>query len=205
MAIRFYKVGDDYGEFSNFALYPISLLGMQWKTSEHYFQANKFTDPTLFQSVMDAKTPHEAASIGRSPNNKLRDDWESIKIDIMREAVTAKFSQNEKLRNLLLSTQSEKIIEASPADYFWGEGKDGSGRNELGKILMEVRSSLATQTKTKPISPWEYNSDAEPYDFFWSQGEAESILVEWQRFINQMTVQERDEYYENEVPKKWKD
>jgi predicted NAD-dependent protein-ADP-ribosyltransferase YbiA (DUF1768 family) len=40
--IRFYSVGDEYGEFSNFAPYPITLGGKRWPTSEHYFQAQKF-------------------------------------------------------------------------------------------------------------------------------------------------------------------
>jgi len=33
-------------------------------------------------------------------------------------------------------------MENSPTDYYWGCGKDGTGRNELGKILMKIRSKL---------------------------------------------------------------
>lgn len=40
--IEFYAVNDEYGEFSNFAPYPIVLHGKRWPTSEHYFQAQKF-------------------------------------------------------------------------------------------------------------------------------------------------------------------
>ena len=46
--IRFYSVSAEYGELSNFALYPITLKGKRWPTSEHYFQAQKFvTAPML--------------------------------------------------------------------------------------------------------------------------------------------------------------
>jgi predicted NAD-dependent protein-ADP-ribosyltransferase YbiA (DUF1768 family) len=34
------------------------------------------------------------------------------------------------------------IVENSPFDDYWGCGKDGSGQNKLGQILMEVRELL---------------------------------------------------------------
>ena len=40
--IYFYREYDPYGEFSNFAKYPITIDGVVWPTSEHYFQAMKF-------------------------------------------------------------------------------------------------------------------------------------------------------------------
>jgi hypothetical protein len=48
---RSYGVGDEYGELSNFAPYPISLDGKRWPTSEHYFQAQKFLDPKRREEV----------------------------------------------------------------------------------------------------------------------------------------------------------
>lgn len=50
---------------------------------------------------------------------------------------------NGKLRDLLLSTNSKNLIEASPYDYYWGCGNDGSGQNRLGKLLMELRLELS--------------------------------------------------------------
>lgn len=73
---------------------------------------------------------------------KIRNNWELIKVDVMRKAVFAKFSQNENLKNLLLLTGEKKIIEDSPRDKFWGIGGKGNGHNHLGKILMEVRTLL---------------------------------------------------------------
>jgi predicted NAD-dependent protein-ADP-ribosyltransferase YbiA (DUF1768 family) len=37
--IKFYRTGDAYGEFSNFAAYPIRFKDVEWPTTEHYFQA----------------------------------------------------------------------------------------------------------------------------------------------------------------------
>ena len=61
---------------------------------------------------------------------------------VMREAVDAKFRQHEDLRALLLGTGDAKLVEHTDNDDFWGDGGDGSGRNELGRILMAVRDAL---------------------------------------------------------------
>ena len=56
------------------------------------------------------------------------------------------FAQHEGARALLLSTASLglsgralDLVEASPHDFFWGRGVDGSGFNHLGMLLMSVR------------------------------------------------------------------
>jgi ribA/ribD-fused uncharacterized protein len=53
-----------------------------------------------------------------------------------------KFQTHPDLAELLLSTGDEPIVENAPGDYYWGCGKDGSGRNRLGQILMDVRAKL---------------------------------------------------------------
>lgn len=143
--IKFYSVSEEYGEFSNFALYPIKLRKKSWPTSEHFFQAHKFDDPKHVEAIRRAKTPMIAARLGRDRKKKLRRDWDSIKVGVMREAVEAKFSQHESLRALLLSTGSSKIVECTENDSFWGDGGDGSGRNMLGRILCDVRTMLANR------------------------------------------------------------
>ncbi len=60
----------------------------------------------------------------------------------MRKALYAKFSQNEQLRNLLLSTGNRDPIADSPTDGYWGRGSDGLGKNRLGMLLMELRTRL---------------------------------------------------------------
>jgi hypothetical protein len=84
---------------------------------------------------------------GGGPKNgvhykKLRRDWERVKVGVMREAVEAKFRQHQDLRALLLATGDAKLVEHSEDDDFWGDGGDGRGRNELGRILMAVRELL---------------------------------------------------------------
>ncbi len=140
--IHFYSVVDVYGEFSNFAPFPLRIDGALWRTSEHYFQAQKFKERKLRERIRRAKTPGEAARMGRSRKNPLRRDWESAKLNVMRKAVRAKFEQHRDLAALLVQTDDATIIEHTPNDAYWGDGGDGSGQNWLGRILMDVRGEL---------------------------------------------------------------
>ncbi len=140
--INFYSVSDEFGQFSNFARYAIILDGETWPTSEHYFQAQKFKDNAYRQKIRESKSPMEAARLGRDRKQQLRQDWESVKVGVMRQAVLAKFMQHEELRMLLLSTCEAKLVEHTENDDYWGDGGDGSGKNMLGRILMDVREHL---------------------------------------------------------------
>ena len=140
--IKFYSVNDEFGEFSNFARYPIKIKGKKYPTSKHYFQAMKFENANDQNNIIKCKTSMEAARQGRSRKKKLKRNWESIKDNVMREAVMAKFTQHRDLNSLLLSTGEAKIIEHTENDAYWGDGGNGSGKNMLGIILVETREKL---------------------------------------------------------------
>jgi ribA/ribD-fused uncharacterized protein len=144
--IPFYRVREPYGEFSNFSPHPIKIKGRTWPTSEHYFQAQKFADNEYEEEIRRAKSPMIAARLGRSRKQPLREDWESAKETIMREALRAKFIQHPALRSLLLSTGDKSIVEHTQNDDYWGDGGDGNGQNRLGILLMELRDQLRTET-----------------------------------------------------------
>jgi N-glycosidase YbiA len=112
---------------------------LYWYTSEHYFQAQKFVGTPDLEAIRLVKTPKDAAKMGRERKRPLRLDWETVKDDIMRKAVLAKFKTHRDIRDILLSTANQEIVENAPNDYYWGCGADGSGKNMLGKILMEIR------------------------------------------------------------------
>jgi ribA/ribD-fused uncharacterized protein len=140
--INFYRVHEPYGEFSNFAPYPIELDGRRWPTSEHYFQAQKFAGTRHEEKIRAAESPTMAARMGRDRNRPLRPDWESVKEDVMREALRAKFTQHAALRELLLATGDALLVEHTKNDAYWGDGGDGTGLNRLGKLLMVLRHDL---------------------------------------------------------------
>jgi N-glycosidase YbiA len=145
LAIRFYKVNDNYGCFSNFSKHGFDLDGKYWPTSEHYFQAQKFVGSIFEEEIRQAKSPNSAAKLGRDRSKPLRPDWELVKDEIMKKAILQKFQTNIAIRDILISTSTKEIIEETTDDYYWGCGSDGTGKNVLGKILMEIRSMLETE------------------------------------------------------------
>jgi len=152
--IRFYRVSDRYGCFSNFAPYPVRLDRVVWPTSEHYFQAQKLSDEAAREAIrLTADSPMEAARMGRSRGQPLRPDWEAVKVDVMRGAVWAKFSQHPDLGRTLLATGNATLVEHTPRDAFWGDGGDGRGRNMLGRILVEVRGRLRVEAGALAEAP----------------------------------------------------
>jgi len=142
MTIRFYSASDEYGCFSSFYPCQVTIDGKTWPTTEHYFQAQKFRDQAQQEAIRRAKTPKIAATMGRDRKKKLRRDWESVKVDVMRKAVREKFTQDPQLREMLLSTGDQELVEHTARDKYWGDGGDGRGRNILGRILMNVREEL---------------------------------------------------------------
>ena len=141
IVINFYHVNDAYGCFSNFSEHPVLMDGVLWPTSEHYFQAQKFKDPKIKKMILTAKTPLEAARLGRKRDFPLRKGWDGMKDAVMLDVVRAKVLQHKEISELLLSTGNAVLVEHTENDSYWGDG-DGSGKNRLGKILMKIREEL---------------------------------------------------------------
>jgi ribA/ribD-fused uncharacterized protein len=140
--IHFYSPHGAYGYFSNFYPSPVTLKGKVWPTTEHYFQAMKYEGTPRASLILKASNPRKAATLGRCRTVPIREDWEAVKYGVMREAVLAKFTQHEDLKGYLLDTGDERLVEHTARDACWGDGGDGSGKNWLGMILMEVREEV---------------------------------------------------------------
>lgn len=153
MAIFFYGTKGEHGGFSNFSPHPFELDGLRWLTSEHFFQAQKFEDQEYREKIRATASPMIAARLGRSRQVKLRNDWEDVKDEVMLRAVRAKFSAHAALRDELLATGDEEIIEQTTRDKYWGCGSDGQGLNKLGLILMAVRKELRGVEPGAKVSP----------------------------------------------------
>ncbi len=144
LEVRFYSAKEEpYGAFSNFAAFPIDVGGRAWPTSEHYFQAQKFAGTPHEDAIRLVPSPMVAARMGRSRKYPLRPDWEDVKEQVMLDALRAKFTQHGRLKRLLLGTGTALLVEHTAKDVFWADGGDGSGRNRLGHLLMQLRTELA--------------------------------------------------------------
>lgn len=132
-----------FAVFSNWYPCTLTLFDKQWASSEHCFQAQKFpTVPDFQEKIRAAPDASTACAVGRDRAQPLRPDWETVKLPLMEQVLEAKFGQNPGLAATLLATGDKEIIEHHSRDGFWGNGGDGSGQNNLGKILMKVRATL---------------------------------------------------------------
>jgi hypothetical protein len=142
MTICFYSQSKTHREFSNFAPFAIDLDGAHWATVEHYYQAQKFSDPEIRKAIRKAEKPVIAKSLAEKHKAAIRPDWDSVKDEVMYRAASAKFAQHAELRDLLLATGAEDIAESAPTDYYWGIGREGTGQNRLGRIMERIRAEL---------------------------------------------------------------
>ncbi len=134
----------EYSFLSNFFPCIIKFDGNDYPSVEHAYQAAKTKNKQEQFKIWQAATPGIAKRLGRKVT--LREDWEEVKVDIIREFVHQKF-QNETLRKLLLATEDATLVEGNYWNgYFWGVC-NGVGQNWLGKILMKEREKIVAILK----------------------------------------------------------
>lgn len=136
----------NYPEFSNFPPCSVNVGGRLYKNSEAAFQHGKLVDGHTDDRFLNA-TGSEAKKMGKTV--PLRPDWEKIKYEHMKTVLYAKFSQNPELKEKLLATGQEWLVEDTTAwhDNVWGacgcsRCVNKQSYNLLGQALMEVRSKL---------------------------------------------------------------
>lgn len=135
----------EYWFLSNFAISKFidPDTGIVYPTVEHFYQAHKTTNELERSRIVASQTPAISKYLGRRCT--LRVDWNEIKIPIMEYALKLKFTQDEGLKRKLIATGDLELIEGNTwGDTFWGLC-NGKGRNELGKLLMRLRSKLINE------------------------------------------------------------
>lgn len=130
--------------------------GIVYQTAEHFMMAGKarvFNDETILAKILNESEPKEVKALGRLVKDFDPVIWDLHKYEIVKKANWLKFSQHTDLKNFLLSTDNQVIVEASPFDAIWGIGTGENnpkakfaatwrGGNLLGFALMEVRDEL---------------------------------------------------------------
>jgi len=124
---------------NNFFESPFTADGKTYSTVEHYYQCQKFLDPEIQEKVRSASDADSAKKLAHE--FEAREDWDSLKDQVMVEALRHKFEQNKNLREKLINTGDATLVEDSPRDPYWGGALPGS-ENKLGLMLMDLRSKL---------------------------------------------------------------
>jgi ribA/ribD-fused uncharacterized protein len=148
--IHFFQPNRRFGWLANYSAHAINLDGEVWPTVEHYYQASKFRSELIRHEIQANVSPAAAKDAARRHAADRRGDWESIKDAVMSRAVRAKFAQHGDLRARLLDLGESLIVEDSDQDDYWGIGRDGTGQNRMGKILMSLRAELRALANEVP-------------------------------------------------------
>lgn len=83
---------------------------------------------------------------------ETRDDWDREKETVMYRALGYKFRAHAAARAVLLGTGDAELVENSPTDRYWGCGRDGTGLNRLGQLLMRLRRALRQEAARTPLA-----------------------------------------------------
>lgn len=150
-SIVFSKTDGPFGGLSNMAPgYPLFINDNIISTSEALYQAMRYPlFPDIQHEIIAQNSPMTAKMISKKYRDKTRQDWESIRVKIMRWSLEVKLSQNwNKFSTLLKETGDKPIVEFSSKDQFWGAldtlNGELSGTNALGRLLMDIRQRYVT-------------------------------------------------------------
>lgn len=135
----------EYKFLSNFYECKIELDGIIYPTVEHAYQASKTNN--INDKLIFSQMPTPAIAKRHGAIIRRIDDFDEIKLGIMENLIRIKFNNNNRLKELLISTGDKYIIENNTwHDNFFGScvcKKCGdTGLNNLGKILMKIRGEI---------------------------------------------------------------
>lgn len=118
-----------------------------------WYKANFFKDIETQLKLEKQMHPKDAKQLGREVKNYNEIGWECVRYGYMVYVNYLKYTQNDDLKQKLVSTENKILVEASKTDMVWGVGlaaddprilddKNWTGRNLLGKSIMDVRNII---------------------------------------------------------------
>jgi ribA/ribD-fused uncharacterized protein len=132
----------EFYPFSNFSSFALEWEGTLYMTSEHAYQAQKFSDSEIIERIKNARSAYDVFKIAREHQNKVRYDWLDIRVSVMEKIIRAKVAQHPYVKQKLIESGDREIVEDSWKDDFWGWGSNKDGQNQLGKIWMKIREEI---------------------------------------------------------------
>lgn len=136
---------------SNF--YPVNTGvkygNIRFPTVEHAYQAAKafLSSGACNRVILEAYALLPKPGMAKELGGVVRTspEWNMVRISIMKDLLTQKY-HDPVLKKLLIGTGTREIIEGNTwGDTFWGVC-NGEGENNLGKLIMEVRTEISWST-----------------------------------------------------------
>jgi ribA/ribD-fused uncharacterized protein len=127
-------------------------------------KALHFNDQFRYKKILEEKNPKKIKEHGRAVEGYSDEKWygpedgenlDNLAKKSMYEGNILKYSQDQKLLNMLIETKGTTLVEASPYDKRWGIGMQycavaehrrfWKGKNWLGEVLTKVRDDLIAE------------------------------------------------------------
>lgn len=154
--VCFHNPAEINGYLSNWYLSYFEVNGVKYSSMEQYMMYQKavtFGDGGMAGIILQSNDPEKIKNYGRQVKNYNSTIWNGLRQIIVFEGLKEKFSQNEELKNRLLSTGQSILAECAVKDRIWGIGismhdndrfdmEKWTGQNLLGFTLMRVRDSM---------------------------------------------------------------
>lgn len=140
------KFSGEFRFLSNFFMHSVFYKGEEFKSNEHAYQYRKTDSPMWKEAIKDCASPSEARKQGRMA--PIVDNWDEIKYGLLMDINVVKY-QDPILRKKLIETSPYYLIEGNTwHDNYFGVCscylcKHKKSFNNLGKILMRIRSEIA--------------------------------------------------------------
>jgi len=135
----------------------------------HYYKFKILGATKESAEILSISSPEDAYDKSKILEKKYFDSskwkiWEEQKVDVMRNAIRLKFTQNPVLMQKLLMTADKLLIHDHPYDAFWYFSYDmrfirggtlPNSKNVLGDLLMEFRDAELKKSKIVPLESGE--------------------------------------------------
>ena len=154
--VCFHNPDDENGYLSNWYLSRFVVDGVAFSSMEQYMmyqKAVRFGDADIASQIMRTDDVARIKQFGRQVSGYDDHIWNGMRQIIVFEGLSAKFSQNNELKEKLISTGNSVLAECAVKDRIWGIGlsmtdpdrhdmSKWKGQNLLGYALMLVREKL---------------------------------------------------------------
>ena len=137
---------------SNLYIEPFAIGDNIFTSVEQFYAASKafyFYDHRTASIILQTTDSYQIKRLSRQVSNFDAELWNTVKNDVMYQALIAKFDQSEIARTVLENTK-DTILLAGSSNLYWDIGvrtkyqwipssRDIRGQNTLGRMLQTIR------------------------------------------------------------------
>jgi predicted NAD-dependent protein-ADP-ribosyltransferase YbiA (DUF1768 family) len=179
--IKLYDPRDkQYGDLSNNYKSWITIDRVRYPTVTNFILSNMLTTPHLRRELQEFS---DIKNIENKYTELLTKEINTITQNAVETAYTSKIKNNQVLSEKLLST-GKSPIKYIASDEFLGSGKQGTGYNLVGKILMQIRHQLRNSFKYQQEAKAQEDKDYTIYEAYLAQKSLQQLISKGKDIID---------------------